>query len=47
MNERELERLDEHWEGPMVELPLLPIDPGPALAGALSRHMGRQLRSLG
>jgi anion-transporting ArsA/GET3 family ATPase len=46
VNDRELERLDEHWPGPMIELPLLPIDPGPALVGALSRHLGRQLRSL-
>ena len=46
VNERELERLDGHWQGPQAELPLLPIDPGPALVGALSWHLGRQLRSL-
>jgi anion-transporting ArsA/GET3 family ATPase len=46
VNERELERLDEAWTGPVVELPLLPIDPGPALVGALGRHLERGLRSL-
>jgi anion-transporting ArsA/GET3 family ATPase len=35
LNERELQRLDERWEGPRTELPLLPVDRGPALIAAL------------
>lgn len=37
LNERELARLVEGWEGPRLELPLLPMDRGPALISALER----------
>lgn len=37
LNERELKRLMEGWEGPRIELPLLPIDRGPSLIAALER----------
>lgn len=37
VNEKELRRLAAHWEGPRLELPLLPIDEGPALLDALTR----------
>lgn len=37
LNERELKRLMEGWEGPRIELPLLPIDRGPTLIAALER----------
>ena len=36
VNERELAHLDEAWEGPKVELPLLPVDRGPLLLRSLS-----------
>jgi anion-transporting ArsA/GET3 family ATPase len=39
VNDRELGRLTAHWTGPTVELPLLPIDPGPALVDALGDHL--------
>lgn len=35
INVRELRRLDDHWEGPRVELPLLPMDEGRQLVEAL------------
>jgi arsenite-transporting ATPase len=35
LNQRELQRLDESWRGPRAELPLVPIDRGPALIPAL------------
>ncbi len=44
VNQGELQRLEQHWQGPLVELPLLPIDPGPALVGVLGRHLERALR---
>lgn len=37
INERELARLAARWIGPRVELPLLPIDPGPEMIAALDR----------
>ncbi|HEX7186282.1 MAG TPA: ArsA family ATPase [Thermoanaerobaculia bacterium] len=37
LNERELDRLREEWEGPRVELPQLAMDRGPALIAALQR----------
>ena len=39
LNDRELARLLEHWSGPIAELPLLALDPGPPLIGALTRHL--------
>jgi anion-transporting ArsA/GET3 family ATPase len=44
VNERELGRLAGRWRGPTVELPLLPIEPGPSLVGALGVHLERGLR---
>jgi anion-transporting ArsA/GET3 family ATPase len=37
LNERELARLKESWQGPRVELPQLPLDRGPALLDVLGR----------
>ena len=37
MNESELDRLALAWDGPLLELPLLPLDRGPALVDALAR----------
>lgn len=37
LNERELTRLRETWDGPLIELPLLPLDRGPSLSDALAR----------
>jgi hypothetical protein len=36
MNEAELERLAGAWDGPLLELPLLPLDRGPELVAALA-----------
>jgi hypothetical protein len=46
VNERELDRLARRWHGPRVDLPLLPIDAGPPLVGALGKHLERGLRRL-
>lgn len=35
INEEELARLREHWQGPIVELPLLPVDDGTQLVQEL------------
>lgn len=40
--ERELARLAEAWDGPTLHLPLLPLDPGPALIGALGRALEQE-----
>jgi anion-transporting ArsA/GET3 family ATPase len=45
INLTQLERLDEFWVGPLAEIPLLPVDPGPALVGAVARQLSEQLRS--
>lgn len=45
INITQLERLDASWAGPLAEIPLLPIDPGPALVGAIARRIETQLRS--
>ncbi len=39
INETELERLGREWNGPVAHLPLLPLDPGPALVGRLGRRL--------
>jgi anion-transporting ArsA/GET3 family ATPase len=39
VNDTELARLRRHWRGPLIELPLLPIDPGPALVQALADRL--------
>jgi anion-transporting ArsA/GET3 family ATPase len=46
INEIQLERLAATWAGPLAEIPLLPIDPGPALVGAVARELAAQLRSV-
>lgn len=46
INERELARLEGRWSGPRVDLPLLTIDPGPPLVGALSKLLELGLRRL-
>ncbi len=43
VNEHELASLRSHWDGPLAEVPLLPIDPGPALVGAIGRHLAQVL----
>jgi anion-transporting ArsA/GET3 family ATPase len=35
INERQVDRLLERWSGPWIELPLLPVDRGPALVAEL------------
>ena len=45
INVTQLERLDASWAGPLAEIPLLPIAPGPALVGAIARRIEAQLRS--
>ncbi len=39
INETELERLGREWNGPVAHLPLLALDPGPALVGRLGRRL--------
>ncbi|HVT56821.1 MAG TPA: ArsA-related P-loop ATPase [Thermoanaerobaculia bacterium] len=39
LNERELARLAAAWSGPRIELPLLPLGRGPALADALRKRL--------
>jgi anion-transporting ArsA/GET3 family ATPase len=43
INEAELERLDAAWAGPLAEVPLLPVAPGPGLVGAVARELEAQL----
>jgi anion-transporting ArsA/GET3 family ATPase len=44
INVAQLARLNAVWAGPLAEVPLLPIDPGPALVGAVARQLSAQLR---
>lgn len=39
LNERELARLRAGWDGPLVEVPMLPLDRSPALLAALLPHL--------
>lgn len=39
LNDRELARLRAAWDGALIELPLLPIEPGPSLVGTLARRL--------
>lgn len=39
INDRELERLATSWQGETSELPLLALEPGPALVGALAKAL--------
>jgi anion-transporting ArsA/GET3 family ATPase len=43
VNDRELERLGRLWKGPKAEIPLLPLDRGPALLDALTARLGEEL----
>jgi len=43
VNEHELGRLAERWSGALVEVPLEPIDAGPALVGVVGQHLRRAL----
>ena len=43
INEKELIRLSHEWQGPVAHLPLLPLDPGPALVGRLGRRLKTEL----
>ncbi len=45
INVTQLERIDAAWAGPLAEIPLFPMDPGPALVGAIARQIEAQLRS--
>lgn len=46
VNEKELARIAERWEGPRLEIPLLPIDEGPALVAKLVEHLGEGLAAM-
>lgn len=39
LNDAELERLERDWTGPRVEVPLFPLDRGPALVSAIEREL--------
>lgn len=39
VNEHELERLSERWNGPLAQVPLEPIDAGPKLVGVVGEHL--------
>jgi anion-transporting ArsA/GET3 family ATPase len=41
INEREMARLRASWTGPLVTVPLLPVDPGPSLVEAVVEHLRR------
>ena len=43
VNDRELERLATLWNGPIAELPLFPLDRGPALLDAVAARLGEEL----
>ena len=43
INEEELDRLAREWDGPVAHLPLLPLDPGPALVGRLGRRLKTEM----
>jgi hypothetical protein len=45
VNDRELRRLEETWDGPRIELPLLPLDHGPDLVAALRELLAAGLAS--
>jgi anion-transporting ArsA/GET3 family ATPase len=47
LNESEMRRLEEGWEGPRIELPLLAMDRGPALIAALERCLTGNLEKMG
>ncbi len=43
VNEHELERLAERWNGPLAEIPMEPIDAGPTLIGIVGEHLMKAL----
>jgi anion-transporting ArsA/GET3 family ATPase len=43
VNEKELGRLRESWHGPIVEIPLEPVDTGPVLVGLVGSHLASGL----
>jgi anion-transporting ArsA/GET3 family ATPase len=45
VNEHELARLEERWRGPLVEVPLQPVDAGPLLVGVVGDHLARALEA--
>jgi len=47
INDVQLARLLDNWAGPVAEVPLLAIDPGPALVGSIARIVQTQLRPAG
>ena len=46
INEHELERLAERWNGPLARIPMEPIDAGPTLVGIIGEHLMNALESL-
>ncbi len=46
VNEHELERLAERWNGPLARIPMEPIDAGPTLVGIIGEHLMNALESL-
>lgn len=46
LQEREMARLEAHWDGPRVHLPKLAMDRGPELVAALEECLGRRLREM-
>jgi anion-transporting ArsA/GET3 family ATPase len=42
VNERELGRLEEVWDGPRIDLPLLPLGRGPELVAALEARLAQR-----
>jgi anion-transporting ArsA/GET3 family ATPase len=43
VNDEELARLPENWRGPIVEIPLVPVDAGPTLVGLVGEHIANEL----
>jgi len=43
VNDKEVARLSEHWDGPTAEIPLMAIDAGPSLIGVVGEHLARNL----
>ena len=43
VNQRELARLERIWKGPLVELPLLPVERGPVLLAQIADALGEAL----
>jgi anion-transporting ArsA/GET3 family ATPase len=44
VNDEELTRLARSWQGPIVEIPLVPVDAGPTLVGLVGEHISNELR---